>query len=49
MNTAAAVLALVAAAAMVSAVAFMTADRLGVAGALFLSASVVIYLRERFT
>ena len=49
MNVPAAVLALLAAAAMVLAVALMSADRLGVAGALFVSASIIIYFRERFT
>jgi membrane protein implicated in regulation of membrane protease activity len=49
MNAPGAVLALLAAAAMVLAVVFMTAGRLTAAGALFVSASVVIYLRGRFT
>lgn len=49
MNAAALMLVFVAAAAMALAVAFMTAGRLAVAGALFLSASIIIYLRERFT
>ena len=49
MNAPAAVLALLAAAAMMLAVTLMSADRLGVAGALFVSASIVIYLRGRFT
>ncbi len=49
MNALEAVLALLAAATMVLAVALMSADRLAVAGALFVSASIIIYFRERFT
>ena len=42
-------LAVVATLAMVGGVLFMTTHRFGVAGALFLSASIVIYVRERWT
>jgi hypothetical protein len=42
-------LAVAATLAMVGGVAFMTVERFGLAGALFLSASIVIYARERWT
>ncbi|WP_192928015.1 hypothetical protein [Halococcus salsus] len=42
-------LAVVATLAMAGGVALMTAERFGLAGALFLSASIVIYARERWT
>ena len=38
----------VAVVAMLAALAFMSAGRLGVAGGLFLGASIVIYLREQW-
>ena len=40
-------LAVVVVLAMVGGALFMTSGRLGIAGALFLSASITIYLRER--
>jgi hypothetical protein len=48
MNVLAALLAAVAVVAMVVAVVFMTAGEFGIAGGLFLSASIIIYLRERW-
>lgn len=48
MNVPATLLAVVAAGAMVLAVFFMTAGEYGVAGGLFVSASILIYLRERW-
>lgn len=48
MNVPATLLAVVAAGAMVLAVSFMTAGEYGVAGGLFVSASILIYLRERW-
>ena len=48
MNVLSAALAGVALLAMVGGALLMTAGRLGVAGALFLSASITIYLRERW-
>lgn len=48
MNVLAAVLAIAAVAAMVGAMALMTAGEFGLAGGLFLSASIIIYFRERW-
>jgi hypothetical protein len=48
MNVLAALLAVAAAVAMVVAVLVMTVGEFGLAGGLFLSASIVIYLRERW-
>ena len=49
MNALAAVLAAVAVAAMLAGAVLMAAGDFGLAGASFLSASIVIYLRERWT